>query len=105
MGQYGQQSLLECVVKTTRDDAEIRVVTWKKEGADDPLLVFHRGEMLPKGGTFAEPSWNARNMNVSLLISNTAVEDEGDYKCMVLTDSGEGSGKTSLKVTGESSCG
>ncbi|XP_074486591.1 tyrosine-protein kinase-like otk isoform X2 [Sebastes fasciatus] len=102
VGQYGQQTLLECVVKTLQNDVEIRVVTWKKKDQKDqrPLLVFNRG--LPKsepGYSFAEPSWNVRNMNVSLLITNTAVEHQGDYTCMVITDRGDGSSSISLKVT------
>ncbi|XP_078136454.1 CD276 antigen homolog isoform X2 [Sander vitreus] len=107
VGQYGQQSLLQCVIKTTQDvaDPEIRVVVWKKEGLEkqvknNPLLLFNRGEMnLKPGYSFAEPSWNERNMNVSLLITNTAVEQEGDYTCSVITNSGDGSSSTSLKVT------
>lgn len=98
VGQYGQQSLLECVVKTLQNDAEIRVVTWKKD--QTPLLVFNRGEtQLQPGYSFAEPSWNVRNMNVSLLITNTAVEHQGVYTCMVMTDSGDGKSSISLKVT------
>ncbi|XP_037621343.1 cell surface glycoprotein CD200 receptor 1 isoform X1 [Sebastes umbrosus] len=102
VGQYGQQTLLECVVKTLQNDVEIRVVTWKKKDQKDqrPLLLFNRGLPEPKPGySFAEPSWNVRNMNVSLLITNTAVEHQGDYTCMVITDSGDGSSSISLKVT------
>ncbi|XP_034752901.1 CD276 antigen [Etheostoma cragini] len=100
VGQWGQQSLLQCVVKTTQENTEIRVVTWKKDGLDDPLLLFHRGKIVPKQGySFAEPSWNVRNMNVSLLIADTSVKHEGVYKCMVMTDSGDGSSSTNLKVT------
>ncbi|KAA8595414.1 hypothetical protein FQN60_012549 [Etheostoma spectabile] len=45
VGVYGQQSLLQCVVKTTQDNTEIRVVTWKKEGLYDPLLVFTKRKL------------------------------------------------------------
>ncbi|XP_032356231.1 CD276 antigen isoform X2 [Etheostoma spectabile] len=100
VGVYGQQSLLQCVVKTTQDNTEIRVVTWKKEGLYDPLLVFYKEKIVPRQGySFAEPSWNERNMNVSLLITNTSVKHEGVYKCEVMTNSGDGSDSTSLKVT------
>ncbi|XP_039469001.1 uncharacterized protein LOC120440470 isoform X2 [Oreochromis aureus] len=37
-------------------------------------------------------------MNVSLLITNTAVADDGYYKCMVITDSGDDRMVTTLKV-------
>ena len=106
MGQYGQHSLLECAVKTSEGvtDVEIQAVSWRKEGVDDPLLVFHNGKLIKKqpGYSFAEPSWNTRNMNVSLHITDTAVEDQGVYTCMVMTDSGGETSETSLKVTGES---
>ncbi|XP_078022743.1 V-set and immunoglobulin domain-containing protein 10-like [Epinephelus lanceolatus] len=105
VGVIGQQSLLECVVKSTQGAADptIRVVTWRKVGDERPLLVFRRGqtELQPQAGyMFAEPSWNGRNMNVSLLITNTSVEHEGVYTCMVITDSGDATSQTSLKVTG-----
>lgn len=106
VGQYGQQSLLECVVKTgeTVKDPTIRMVAWKKltspEDEGDLVLGFHRGKLdRPKRGyRFAEPLWDEKNMNVSLLITNTAVADDGYYKCMVITDSGDGSTVTTLKV-------
>ncbi|XP_063331423.1 uncharacterized protein zgc:174863 isoform X2 [Pelmatolapia mariae] len=106
VGHYGQQSLLECVVKTSSDvtDPNIRVVAWKKltspEDGGDLVLAFQRGKLdQPKRGyRFAEPSWNEKNMNVSLLITNTAVADNGDYKCIVITDSGDDSIVTTLKV-------
>ncbi|KAM7418902.1 hypothetical protein PAMA_016158 [Pampus argenteus] len=101
-GECGQQSMLECVVQTTDSvkDVQIQVVVWEKIGAKDKLLIYHKGttEALP-GYNFAEPSWNGRNMNISLLITNTMVKDIGDYTCMVITDSGDGTESTSLKVT------
>ncbi|XP_051801466.1 uncharacterized protein zgc:174863 isoform X2 [Acanthochromis polyacanthus] len=100
-GEYGHQSLLECVVKTTREveGAVIRIVTWTKEGAEQPLLFFNRGKLQQEPGyRFAEPSWNDNNMNISLLIAETKVADDGDYTCMVITDSGDDSSLTSLNV-------
>ncbi|XP_075946367.1 CD276 antigen isoform X2 [Anarhichas minor] len=99
LGQYGQQSLLECVINAPDDNTEISVVTWKK--ASRPLLVFNKGEFptQEQGYSFAEPSWTNTNMNVSLLITNTAVEHDGLYECMVWTDTGNGKNNTSLKVT------
>lgn len=98
LGQFGQRSMLECVIKTPKDTV-IRVVTWKIDGR--PLLVFNEGKLTkPQPGySFADPSWNATNMNVSLLIDNTTVKHEGKYECMVMTDSGDGDGSISLKVT------
>ncbi|XP_051240200.1 T-lymphocyte activation antigen CD80 isoform X2 [Dicentrarchus labrax] len=98
VGRYGQQSLLECVVDTTQEDVTIRVVTWKKD--NKTLLVFNKEEITKQqpGYMFAEPSWNKKNMNISLLIDNTGLKDEGDYVCAVMTDSGTDDNKTRLKV-------
>lgn len=77
------------------------MVIWKK--GDKTVLLLHNGKTTPEPGySFAEPSWNESNMNVSLLITNTAVDHEGDYKCEVITDSGDDSSETTLRVTGES---
>ncbi|XP_042341096.1 uncharacterized protein LOC121942072 isoform X2 [Plectropomus leopardus] len=102
VGRHGQQSLLECVVKTNEDVKEvtIKTVIWKKEGDDSPILFFHsKNTGLKPGYSFAEPSWNVRNTNVSLLIANTALQHEGNYTCYVMTDSGDGKSGISLKVT------
>ncbi|XP_022620711.1 CD276 antigen homolog isoform X2 [Seriola dumerili] len=99
VGQYGQQSLLQCVVEPIDKDTTIRVVTWRKEGVKRALLVFHEMETIQEPDfKFADPSWNNKNMNVSLLITNTEVANSGDYTCMVITDSGEGSSMVNLKV-------
>ncbi|XP_068607196.1 cell surface glycoprotein CD200 receptor 2 isoform X2 [Brachionichthys hirsutus] len=104
VGQYGQESLLECIVKTRRTtDLKMRTVAWKKDGLLEPLLVFHRGRItkaLP-GYSFADPSWTDTNRNVSLLISNTAVQHQGGYSCDVTTNIGgeEEPSRTSLDVS------
>ncbi|XP_067436899.1 butyrophilin subfamily 1 member A1-like [Thunnus thynnus] len=103
VGQYGQQSMLDCVVKTSEEvkEPKITVVTWKKKGSEDALLVFHKGKTtLRPGYKFAESSWNDRNMNISLLITNTMMVNSGDYTCLVFTDSGDDEEtETSLRVT------
>ncbi|CAI5679948.1 unnamed protein product [Oreochromis niloticus] len=106
VGHYGQQSLLECVIKTAEvaQDATIRLVTWKKltspEDEDGfPLVVFAKDKLNKKSGyRFADPLWDKKNMNVSLLITNTAVADDGYYKCTVITDRGDSSMLNTLKV-------
>ncbi|KAK2816871.1 hypothetical protein Q5P01_025062 [Channa striata] len=101
VGQYGQESLLMCVIHTTQEvrNPEIRVVTWRKDGQNEPLLVFHEMKTNSKSGyKFAEPSWNNRNLNVSLLIANTKVTDHGGYTCTVITDSGTCRRQTTLDV-------
>lgn len=101
-GQNGQKSVLECMVKTSEEveDPQFIFVAWKKTGAKKPLVHFFNGQTTQVPGySFAEPSWN-KNLNVSLLISNTSVQDEGTYNCEVMLDSGAKSANTRLKVTG-----
>ncbi|XP_034468663.1 uncharacterized protein zgc:174863 isoform X2 [Hippoglossus hippoglossus] len=101
-GKHGQQSLLECVVQPTvmAADTEIEIVSWTKEGDKKPLLVFNDGKTKSQPGyMFAEPSWNKKNMNVSLLITNTTVAHAGVYKCWLKINNGDAEWTTNLKVT------
>lgn len=88
-------------------NATIRMVTWKKlttsEDSDGlSVFAYARGELDQESGCrFAETSWNEKNMNVSLLITNTAAADNGVYRCTVITDSGNHTSVTSLKVHGK----
>ena len=101
-GVYGQQSLLQCIVKAV-ENVTILTVTWKRMEADPLLLEYHKDTSnLTPGFTFAEPSWNKDNMNVSLLLTKTKMADKGVYECMVRTDSGDATATVSLSVTGES---
>ncbi|CAK6953411.1 butyrophilin-like protein 10 isoform X2 [Scomber scombrus] len=102
VGQFGQQSMLDCVVKTTQvvKDATILVVSWEKKDTEAIVLTFEKGKTVAQPRfRFAEPSWNEKNMNVSLLITNTTLEDIGEYKCVVMTDSGDSTNYTNLIVT------
>ncbi|XP_063739950.1 CD276 antigen isoform X1 [Eleginops maclovinus] len=100
VGKYGQHSLLQCVYKPSQDaeDAQLDWVEWKK---DEQQILFIRLEktVAVPGFSLAEPSGNAANRNVSLLITNTSVKHQGEYTCGVGTDSGDGLGYTSLRVT------
>ncbi|XP_029015732.1 uncharacterized protein zgc:174863 isoform X2 [Betta splendens] len=101
-GRFGHQSMLDCVIKTSEEvvDPKILTVTWRKAGDEDPLLVFNRGKLSStKGYSFAQRSWNDKNMNISLLIANTEIQHEGEYTCRVFTDSGVGQKETKLSVT------
>lgn len=104
IGPHGRQSKLECVVRATKDvvNPQITAVIWKKVGAEEPVLLYIEGKttQAPRFG-FADPSWNNYSMDVSLLITNTVVTDEGAYKCSVVTDSGDSEEWTTLSVTGE----
>ncbi|XP_045547165.1 uncharacterized protein isoform X5 [Salmo salar] len=98
-GVYGQQSLLECIVKAVQN-VTILTVTWKRVGGDALLLEYHKHvNTSTLGFKFAEPSWNKKNMNVSLLLTNTKMADKGEYECMVRTDSGDATATISLSVT------
>ncbi|XP_038835005.1 uncharacterized protein LOC120032864 isoform X3 [Salvelinus namaycush] len=97
-GVYGQQSLLQCNVKAVKK-VTILTVTWKRVEA--LLLEYNQDTFNPTPGfKFAEPSWNKKNTNVSLLLTNTKMADTGEYTCMVRTDSGDDTATTSLSVTG-----
>ncbi|XP_048869784.1 uncharacterized protein zgc:174863 [Brienomyrus brachyistius] len=94
-----QNSIINCSVKGAEaSDVDIVVVIWKK-GKSTVLMYYKknitRSEQRFK---FAEQSWDTRNRNVSLLVTDTRVADEGQYQCHVITDSGEAEEDTSLKV-------
>ncbi|XP_034059420.1 CD276 antigen isoform X1 [Gymnodraco acuticeps] len=102
VGKYGQQSLLECVYihSPEAEGGKLVWVEWKKEGVEEALLSFHKGSTTAESGySFAEPSWNTTNRNVSLLITSTSVKDQGEYTCNVMTESGDGFKNTRLRVT------
>ncbi|XP_045073171.1 uncharacterized protein LOC123486052 isoform X2 [Coregonus clupeaformis] len=103
-GVYGQQSIVECIVKPVVENVTIIMVTWKRVGAAAKaaanLLEYHTDKMnaIP-GFKFAEPSWNKTNMNVSLLLTNTKMADNGEYECEVETDVGPAKATPNLSVT------
>lgn len=90
------------MVKTSEEveDPQFIFVSWRKKGTKQPLVHFYGKMMQLPGYSFAEPSWNNKNMNMSLLISNTSVQDEGTYNCDLMLDSGAISANTRLRVTG-----
>ncbi|XP_011472152.1 uncharacterized protein LOC101156630 isoform X1 [Oryzias latipes] len=97
-GQFGQQSLLKCVIK--QPAVKVRVVIWRKVGEnEEALLVFEDTvKKQVQGFRFVEPFWITNNPDLSMLINNTKMEDEGEYLCTVVTDAGEGEKITQLKV-------
>lgn len=100
-GQFGQQSLLKCVIKEPA--VNVRVVIWHKVGVNEEALLVFKGtvEKQVQGFRFVEPFWITNNPDLSMLINNTKMEDEGEYRCTVVTDAGEGEKITHLKVKGE----
>nr|XP_019939328.1 PREDICTED: CD276 antigen homolog isoform X1 [Paralichthys olivaceus] len=102
VGQYGQQSLLECWVQAANGatDAGIKAISWRKEGLEGPLMFFKQGKVNTNPDyQLAEPPLNKKHTNVSLLIANTTMENAGAYTCMVITNSGDAVGDINLKVT------
>ncbi|KAM4750450.1 CD276 antigen homolog isoform 2-T2 [Anableps anableps] len=100
IGQFDHQSKLTCVVKPTQhiSDLEITLVVWRKTGNENPVAILDRrpgqkNKMFPGYETVLD------NMSMSLLITNTKVEDEGTYLCYVLTNSGSAEKTTILSVT------
>lgn len=101
--QSGQESLLECVLKTSKEvkGLIIRNVIWKNKNGV-VLLDYDEGNTTKRPGySFAEPSWNDRTMNVSLLISHTTVQHQGIYRCQVHTSSGPADDRIYLEVAGK----
>lgn len=57
VGFHGQQSLLECIIRTTKDvhDPILRVVSWKKLASPKdedglPLVAFVKGKLEKRPG-------------------------------------------------------
>ncbi|XP_075905581.1 uncharacterized protein LOC142903441 [Nelusetta ayraudi] len=108
VAQFGQDSLLECVLKTSIEvqDLKILYMAWMRYSHDnsepDVVLEFRDGKPYPsKGYSFAEPFWDNKNRNMSLIITKAAVEHEGFYECTVVTNSGSSNSPkmTSFNVT------
>lgn len=101
--QYGQTSVLECSISTSNgvQDPKITWLAWEKEGVEKPLLLYKKGILEAQPGySFASPSWNT-SMDVSLLIANTTLQHEGEYKFGVSVNTHDGEETSSLTVTGE----
>uniref|UniRef100_A0A1A7X3I0 Ig-like domain-containing protein n=1 Tax=Iconisemion striatum TaxID=60296 RepID=A0A1A7X3I0_9TELE len=105
VGQIGQPSLLNCVVQPTQGTTDVTItnVAWRRSGDAKPFLYCNKKDGCTKesGYRFADssPEWDNKNMNISLLITNTRVADEGKYTCRVFTDSGNDNAVVDLRVT------
>ncbi|XP_061839695.1 CD276 antigen homolog [Nerophis lumbriciformis] len=98
VGKYGHQSMLNCGIITSEEakNATVMMVYWKKD--DDVLLTFENPDNYSKKARFSfTESW-LKNMNVSLLIANMSVADEGEYTCVVITRRGMDETSTNLYV-------
>nr|XP_023647737.1 T-lymphocyte activation antigen CD80-like [Paramormyrops kingsleyae]XP_023647738.1 T-lymphocyte activation antigen CD80-like [Paramormyrops kingsleyae]XP_023647739.1 T-lymphocyte activation antigen CD80-like [Paramormyrops kingsleyae]XP_023647740.1 T-lymphocyte activation antigen CD80-like [Paramormyrops kingsleyae] len=99
LGISRQNSMINCSVKGAEaSDVDIGVVIWKKD--QSTVLMYYSKTIKTNDPRFqfAEQNWDTRNRNVSLLVTDTRLVDEGQYQCQVITDSGEAEEYTSLKV-------
>ena len=104
-GHPGQPSKLDCVVKILvkpQNDLTILKVFWKKDGQH--VLTFD-GSINPENGRFqfADTNWRT-SKNISLLVKDTKVSDEGNYFCVVVTTKGIIRGEVRLDVKGKPLC-
>lgn len=105
IAQFGQDSLLECVVITANEvkDFKIKSVKWTRyrNQIRSEVLTFP-GANSRDSYSFADPHWSNTNKNVSLFISKAAVQHEGHYECKVDTTAGDAKSKLiSLNVAGK----
>ena len=97
-GHPGQPSKLDCVVKP-QNDLTILKVFWKKDG--NPVLTFDGG-IYPENERFqfADTNWRT-SKDISLLVKDTKVSDEGNYSCTVATSGGLKKRDARLDVKGK----
>ncbi|XP_031419384.1 CD276 antigen-like isoform X4 [Clupea harengus] len=94
-GHSGQPSKLDCVVKTKYNRTILKVY-WKKDVQH--VLTFDGG-INPENGRFqfADTNWRT-SKNISLLVKDTKVSDEGNYSCTVVTTLGPKKGYARFNV-------
>ena len=97
-GHSGLPSKLDCVVKP-QNDLTILKVFWKKDGQH--VLTFDGG-IYPENERFqfADTNWRT-SKNISLLVKDTKVSDEGNYSCTVVTTLGYEKGDARFDVKGK----
>lgn len=105
-GWYGQDSLLQCVVKTSSEvnNLKIRSVKWTRfppgDDKSEVVLHFYYGETNKMDGySLATPHWDDTNKNVSLLISKATAKHAGHYECEVETSAGTANNEISISFT------
>ena len=97
-GHSGQPSKLDCVVRP-QNDIKIMKVFWNKDR--NRVLTFDGG-IYPENERFqfADTNWRT-SKNISLLVKDTNVSDEGNYSCTVATSGGLKKGDARLDVKGK----
>nr|XP_015212132.1 PREDICTED: CD276 antigen homolog isoform X1 [Lepisosteus oculatus] len=99
-GKFGQDTKLSCIVNSTSSEVKIAKLLWKKE-SQGSVLTYDYGKKKAEDPRFelAHQSWGPNNLDVSLLVRNTKISDQGAYSCVVVTDRGFCNGVTTLQVT------
>ncbi|XP_062403722.1 serum amyloid P-component-like isoform X2 [Sardina pilchardus] len=94
-GHSGQSSTLGCVVKAQRE-FQIMQVFWRKDG---DLVMKFDGGVKTEDDRFqlADTNWMKTN-DVSLLVKDTHISDEGNYSCIVVTNRGISKGDARLDI-------
>ncbi|XP_076150261.1 female protein-like isoform X1 [Alosa pseudoharengus] len=94
-GHPGQSSKLNCVVKAQRE-FKIMQVFWRKDG--DLVMKFDGGmQTEDERFQFADTNW-MNSYDVSLLVKDTKISDEGNYSCIVVTNRGISKGDARLDI-------
>nr|XP_015211551.1 PREDICTED: butyrophilin subfamily 1 member A1-like isoform X2 [Lepisosteus oculatus] len=97
-GEYNDDTVINCTLKSVRDDIVVTKLLWMREA----LMILNITqsyvvEMDSRVRLFHQP-WDSKRKDVSLLIKRAKSQDEGNYKCMVVTDGGYDNTIVKLKL-------
>ncbi|XP_029109898.1 CD276 antigen-like isoform X2 [Scleropages formosus] len=99
-GVCGQDSVIQCTLKSSHQHVRVMGLVWRKLGSSFPLISYMGGRLRQTGRfQLLERGWDERNANVSLAVRDTRVADQGLYQCAVLTEYGNAKLIASLRVT------
>ncbi|XP_041076831.1 CD276 antigen-like [Polyodon spathula] len=90
-GRISEVTELRCILQSQSKNLTIENILWKKVGSHSNLLSSTPRFQLKK-------EWNNIDRDVSLLVKDTQITDEGIYKCVVSSDGGNGDAQITLKV-------
>ncbi|XP_066560420.1 CD276 antigen homolog [Amia ocellicauda] len=96
---FGQDTKLECFLKSPYNEFTIIKLLWKKENTEDALFKFFSGMADPGNDPRFERLQPGNCTDVSLLVKNTKITDEGKYTCLAVTDRGHAIAETILSVS------
>ncbi|KAG9350462.1 hypothetical protein JZ751_026825 [Albula glossodonta] len=101
-GVFGQNTLLKCSATCKTQEMEIVSLVWRRAGQRKPLVIHSKGREESRTEDrfqLTQKQWTGTDIDVSFLIKHTKRTDEGQYECILVTDSGEDKAVISLKVT------